>query len=258
MPARQDRRHHRGSRLNATAASGAALDAAIRVETPEGIELELQAAGLHARASAWLLDLLIRLMVIYVVAVVARLLGAVGASAYLILLFLIEWFYPVVFELSPLGATPGKRIVGLRVVMMSGLPVTTGASLSRNLLRAADFLPVMYAAGAVCVLVRSDFRRFGDLVADTIVIHAPRPVPSALPPDINPAPPARPLSRDAQAALVRLATRAGRINSERLDEVAALAAPSCGPARDSASVAGPELTRRVLGVAYWLLGGRRE
>jgi uncharacterized RDD family membrane protein YckC len=226
----------------------------LRVETPEGIELELQPAGLHARACAYLLDLLIRGAVLYIVAIVTALFGGLGVGFYLILLFLVEWLYPVAFELSPLAATPGKRVVGLRVVMTSGLPVTAGASLGRNLLRAADFLPLLYAAGAICVLLRSDFRRLGDLVADTLVVHAPRPASVALPKDIEPLPPLRPLDRATQSALVRLATRAGRINTERLDEVAALAAPACGPGLH----AGPELTRRVLGVGLGLLGGRRE
>jgi len=49
-----------------------------------------------------------------------------------------------VFELTPWGASPGKRAMGLKVVMDSGLPVTLAASLTRNLLRAADFLPFGY------------------------------------------------------------------------------------------------------------------
>ena len=254
MRARQDRRYDRGSRLNAGVADNGVLDPAFRVETPEGIELELQPAGLHARACAWLLDLLIRCMVIYIIALVTPMLAGLGVSFFLILLFLVEWLYPVAFELMPPAATPGKRLVGLRVVMTNGLPVTVGASLARNLLRAADFLPVLYATGAISVLLRHDFRRLGDLVADTLVVHAPRPASVALQQDIEPLPPLRPLGREAQSALVRLATRAGRINSERLDEGAAVAAPACGPELR----AGPELTRRVLGVGFWLLGGRRE
>jgi uncharacterized RDD family membrane protein YckC len=253
MPARQDCRHHRDLRLNSSAESTAALEPAIRVETPEGIELELQPAGLQARGCAWLLDLLIRGSVVYVVTIVAGLLGGLGMGLFLIMLFLVEWFYPVVFELSPLAATPGKRIVGLRVVMSNGLPITMAASFSRNLLRAADFLPVAYAAGAACMLLRSDFRRLGDLVADTMVIHVRQPVVNALPAGVEPVPPFHPINLEAQSALMRLATRASRINSERLDEVAALAAPACSPLVQP----GAALTRNVLGVGYWLLGGRR-
>jgi uncharacterized RDD family membrane protein YckC len=228
------------------------LDPALRVETPEGIELELQAAGLHARACAWLLDLLIRGGILYVASITAGLLGALGAGFWLIALFMLEWFYPTLFELSSAGATPGKRVLGLRVVMGDGLPVTPAASITRNLLRAADFLPFLYATGAICVLMRHDFRRLGDLVAGTLVVYVPKPVHHALLPGIEPQPPARPLSREAQAALVQLATRATRLNSERLDEVAALAAPACG----SAEPQGPALTRAVLGVAHWLMGLR--
>jgi hypothetical protein len=63
------------------------------------------------------------------------------------------------------------------------------------------------------------------------------------------------LAPEARAALMHLALRAGRINPERLDEVATLAAPACGqPA--AAARPDPVLTRRVLGIGYWLLGGR--
>jgi hypothetical protein len=60
----------------------------------------------------------------------------------LLALFLLEWFYPVFFELRS-GATPGKRAVGLTVVHADGTPVGPSASLLRNLLRALDFLPAV-------------------------------------------------------------------------------------------------------------------
>ena len=83
----------------------------------------------------------------------------------LVLLFAIEWLYPVVFELLPWAATPGKRALDLRVVMDTGLPVTPAASLTRNLLRAADFMPMLFAFGLLSMLLRRDFKRLGDLAA---------------------------------------------------------------------------------------------
>jgi len=230
----------------------ATLDPALQVETPEGIEISLRPAGLAARGCAWLLDLLVRASVLYAIAILARLFGRPGGAFYLIAAFLIEWFYPVLFELLPRAATPGKRVLGLRVVMGNGLPVTVAASFSRNLLRAADFLPLGYAVGAACVLLRADFRRLGDIVADTLVVHVPRAATAQLPEGIEPLPPAIALDAEAQGALVRLALRARTINAERLDEVAALAAPACATGLPP----GPELTRRVLGIGYWLVGGR--
>src|SRR5438874_1705011 len=70
------------------------------------------------------------------------------------------------------GATPGKKAMGLQVVMDSGLPVTPAASLVRNLMRAADFMPAGYAFGFACMLLRADFKRIGDLAAGTLVVYA--------------------------------------------------------------------------------------
>ena len=54
------------------------------------------------------------------------------------------------------------------------------------------------------------------------------------------------------AALIALAARAPRLTAARLDELAALAAVVSGDEGHS----GPQVTRRVLGVAQWALGRR--
>jgi hypothetical protein len=85
-----------------------------------------------------------------------------------------------------------------------------------------------------------------------MVVYQPR---AALRPafDDTPAlPPVRRLSLEDQAALAALAVRAPRLTIDRVDELAALAAPVSGDAGRS----GPEVTRRVLGVAQWVLGKR--
>lgn len=231
------------------------LDNVVRAETPEGILLELRPAGLQARCYAWLIDQLIRLLLMYGVFITLALGGFIaglGLSFWLIFLFALDWFYPVVFEIWGGGATPGKRMQRIRVVMDDGLPVTPAAALIRNLLRAADFLPALYGAAILCLLLRPDFRRLGDLAAGTLVVHAARaPRPLRLG-DLPPLAPAVPLTRAAEQALVALAARAPRLTPARLDELAALAAPVAG----MSGARGPEVTRRVLGVAQWLLGRR--
>jgi uncharacterized RDD family membrane protein YckC len=195
---------------------------------------------------------MIRLSVLYGVAVVAAFMGGIGVAFWLILLFAFEWFYPVYFELTPSGATPGKRAFGLKVVMDNGLPVTPAASVARNLLRVADFLPFGFGFAIVSMLVRRDSKRLGDLAAATMVVHEPRAVPRVVLDDVQPLAPAMPLPPEDQAALIALASRAPRLTPERLDELAALAA------RVSADEGrtGPDVTRRVLGVAQWVLGRR--
>jgi uncharacterized RDD family membrane protein YckC len=233
---------------------GNALDTVVTAETPEGILLELRPAGLSPRFFAFLIDWLIRLAVFYVVAIivgVARI-GGVATAGLLIFAFLLEWFYPVAFELSRSGSTPGKRVFGLRVVMDNGLPITPGASITRNLLRVADFMPFLFGAAIVSMLLRKDCKRLGDIAAATLVIHDTRAAPKIELTQVEPIAPARPLTPEDQAAVISLAARARTLTGERLDELAALAAPVSG----DDGRAGPEVTRRVLGVAMYLLGRR--
>lgn len=228
------------------------LDTVVSAETPEGIAIELRPAGLSSRCYAYLLDLLIRFGLLYAIFIGATMMGGFGIGLLLILMFLFEWFYPVVFELSRWGATPGKRAFGLKVVMDNGLPITPAASFTRNLLRAADFLPALYGFAIVSMLMRRDFKRLGDLAANTLVVYRAPPTAKIDESDIDPLAPAVPLSPREQAAVVTLAERAPRLTPERLDELAAIAAWVSGDAGSS----GPEVTRRVLGVAQWLLGRR--
>jgi uncharacterized RDD family membrane protein YckC len=224
------------------------LDTVVEAETPEGILLELRPAGLSARFYAFCLDWLIRLMLIYAGAMVAAFLGGLGLAFWIVL----EWFYPVYFELARGGATPGKMALGLKVVMDNGLPVTPAASITRNLLRTADFLPFGYAGAILSMLLRRDYKRLGDIAAATLVVHRPRAAPRITLETVAPLAPARPLAPLDQAAVIALAARAPTLTGERLDELAALAAEVSG----DRGYAGPQVTRRVLGVAQWLLGKR--
>jgi len=228
------------------------LDTAVAAETPEGILLELRPAGLAARFYAFLLDWLIRLVIAYAAGLASLFMGGFGAAFWLVFYFLLEWFYPVVFELGRSGATPGKSIVGIKVVMDNGLPVTPAASFTRNLLRVADFLPFMFGAAVVSMLLRRDSKRLGDLAAATIVVHQPQRPPKLKLDGVAPVTPAVPLRPSDQAAIVALAARAPTLTAERLDELAALASAVSG----DAGRAGPNVTRRVLGVAQWAMGKR--
>lgn len=229
------------------------LDSAITIETPEGIMIELRPAGIVARCYAYLLDFFIRFMIVSVAsAVLIPTMRGVGTALVLILFFAMEWFYPVMFELSRWGATPGKRTFGLKTVMDNGLPITPAASITRNLLRVADFIPAMFGFGILSMLLRRDFKRLGDIAAATLVVYVPKTVTKPKPLDIAPVAPSRSLSPQDQSALLAFAVRQSRLTSERLDELAAIAAPIADcPAEPS-----PVTTRRVLGVAQWLMGRR--
>jgi uncharacterized RDD family membrane protein YckC len=228
------------------------LDSVVAAETPEGILLEMRPAGLSARFCAFAIDLLIRIAILYATAFVTSLLGGVGMGFWLILLFALDWLYPIAFELSRSGATPGKRAMNLKVVMDNGLPITPAASITRNLLRVADFLPALYGFAILSMLLRPDGKRLGDLAAATLVVHLPRPAPKATLDMVTPLAPAYALAPRDQAAVISLAARAPTLTVERLDELAALASRVQGDEPRSTQ----EVTRRVLGVAQWLLGRR--
>jgi uncharacterized RDD family membrane protein YckC len=224
----------------------------VAAETPEGILLELRPAGVVVRFYAFLVDWGVRLVILYAAAVGNLLVGEIGFAFWLILLFVLEWLYPIVFELRASGASPGKRAFGLKVVMENGLPVTAAASVTRNLLRVADFLPFGFGCAIVSMLTRPDCKRLGDIAAATLVVHVRRDVARGVLNEVPPLAPVHPLGREDQAALIALAARAPRLTAARLDELAALAAVVSGDEGRS----GPNVTRRVLGVAQWALGRR--
>ena len=225
-----------------------ALDTRRIVETPEGVTLELAVAGPFVRAQAWIIDVVLRTLVTWLVAIPLTLLGRAGTGIFLLLLFLLTWAYPVVFEVFFGGATPGKRLFGLRVVHDDGTPVGLLASAVRNLVRAADFLPVGYALGLLCTVSRPDFKRIGDVAAGTVVVHegsGPRRHPSrpaaAVPPPV-------PLSVAEQRALVEFAERRTALSADRARELADLLEPLAGE--------GDRAVERLAGMAAWIEGRR--
>ena len=225
-------------------------DTLTTAETPEGIGLSLQPAGLVARTMAFLLDLLIRVGIDIGLSMALGMLGGLGAGLILLGIFCVEWLYPIVFELSRSGATPGKSALGLRVMMDSGLPVTPAASFTRNLLRVVDFMPVGYAFGIVSMLLNRESKRLGDLAAGTLVVYDRPMVMYDAPPAVEPLAPARPLNLREQAAIRSCAGRAKRLTPARLEELAQLAGPVLPPAERP----GAGASTRLLGVAQWLLG----
>lgn len=88
-----------------------------------------------------------------------------------LLLGLFSLLYYGLFE-ATLGGTPGKLVLGLRVVSETGAKPTTGAIVIRTLLRMLDGL-CAYAVGFIALLATGRRRqRVGDLAAKTHVVRA--------------------------------------------------------------------------------------
>jgi uncharacterized membrane protein SpoIIM required for sporulation/uncharacterized RDD family membrane protein YckC len=148
----------------------------LQVETPEHVTLDLEIAGVGSRALAALIDMLVlvgsALGVFIVLAIVAGFgvtIGSIGGALLLLGGFAVWTGYFILFEGLRQGQTPGKRMVGIRVVSDTGNAVSLSAAAARNLLRIADFLPPPYLIGALLVALHPRGKRLGDMVAGTVV-----------------------------------------------------------------------------------------
>lgn len=225
----------------------APLDTRYQIETPEGIDLPLRPAGLLPRVLAFAFDLGARGLLMGILLVPLALLGNIGIGLGSLLLFLVSWWYMVLFEVLNQGCSPGKQVMGLRVVQDDGTPIGWSASLIRNLLRFVDMLPFGYFLGAISCLQHPNFKRLGDLAAGTLVVY--RELPLARP-KVPQAPALRlpfALELSEQRAILNFAERQGELSAERVLELASvLATPlQVSPAR---------AVEQLNGVARGLLG----
>jgi uncharacterized membrane protein SpoIIM required for sporulation/uncharacterized RDD family membrane protein YckC len=158
----------------------------LEVETPEHVVLDLEIAGVGSRALAAIIDMIVLIGSLLGVMTVLAILGGYGLTvgrlggAILLLGGFVVWTgYFIFFEGLRQGQTPGKRAVGIRVVMDTGYAVTLSAAAVRNLLRTADFLPPPYLIGALLVALHPRAKRLGDMVAGTVVARD-RPAETAV------------------------------------------------------------------------------
>ena len=148
------------------------LDATVQVVTPENIAFEYRLAGPFRRLPALILDYFVRWFVEFLLFLgLAFTIGMVSSGLFMFLLmvltFAIDWFYGVVFETFMNGQTPGKYVMGLRVLSDDGRPIDGMQAALRNLLRVADLFG---GVGLVAMAMNSKYKRLGDLVAGTIVV----------------------------------------------------------------------------------------
>jgi uncharacterized membrane protein SpoIIM required for sporulation len=150
----------------------------LEVETPEHVMLDLEIAGVGSRALAAIVDTLILgagliggLVALGILVGFGFTFGRWGMAILVLGGFALWTGYFIFFEGLRRGQTPGKRLVGIRVLMDTGHSVSPGAAAVRNLLRMADFLPPPYFLGALLVAFHPRGKRLGDLAAGTVVVR---------------------------------------------------------------------------------------
>ena len=180
--------------------------------TPEGIKLPFTVASRGARIGALFLDLFfvqVSLIIVFLLLLwtftglfnfEGSLDNPTGAIEFIVVTWILLSFaarygYFLFFELGPRGATPGKRLLGIRVASRNGAELTAEAVVARNLIRDIElFLPVAFiqvapsgAAGSAGVagmiwfvifmaipLLNKNALRAGDIIAGTWVVESPR------------------------------------------------------------------------------------
>lgn len=173
------------------------------IETPEGVGVVVELADIGTRAAALMIDLTIIVCLALVGGllwhwVLTPIFGTHASTALLVLFsFFLRCPYFLCFELRWQGQTPGKRLLGLRVVDRRGGALSPTALAARNIMREVEvFLPVALVlspppnmsggtwwyssalvwAGifAVMPVFNRDRLRVGDMVGGTWVVSARR------------------------------------------------------------------------------------
>lgn len=172
------------------------MSSQIEYETPENVRLSYKPAGLGTRFSAWLLDMIILNVAMFILFIMFLFVGAAldevirpwarelseyfdsdgkadpeTVMAIMFGIMLIIWGFSsfVYFGLSELllrGQTIGKKAARIRVVRSEGFALDAVGIFVRNIFRVVDQLPPLW----LVPLVSGRSQRLGDMVSGTIVV----------------------------------------------------------------------------------------
>lgn len=148
-------------------------DHKLTIRTPEGVTFTLPLAGPVSRSLAWMVDAACVLAGFQVCSILVGLSGIISRdfsnAVSILIFFMLRIGYTIAIEWVWRGQTVGKRMLGLRVMDVSGLRLQPSQIIIRNLLRAVDSLPLFYLLGGLVVLASRNGQRLGDIAANTIV-----------------------------------------------------------------------------------------
>jgi uncharacterized RDD family membrane protein YckC len=165
------------------------VERSVTVRTPEAIAFYYELAGLGSRFLALCVDTVVQVAVLIALLTLGvastrgvtatasslhisqRTLGSTLAAAIVLTIFVLFYGYFIVFEKMWNGQTPGKRLLGIRVVRDGGYPVELGASIIRNLIRLLEFAFGFYCLSVISMVLSSENKRLGDYAAGTIVVR---------------------------------------------------------------------------------------
>lgn len=148
------------------------LDLTIEVVTPENIEFDYEICGPIRRLFAFTLDWIfvsVALLALHFflsifigllsftgllvsLAPLVEFMWAVYQAATVVSWLIIIWLYGCVFEIWWNGQTPGKRLLGLRVMSYTGKPINAVQAVFRNFFRGVDMFPLVPLGAVLYVM----------------------------------------------------------------------------------------------------------
>ena len=147
----------------------------ITITTPQNIELEFEPGSLGDRIAGAVIDDLI--MAGYALTMFSFFSfanfksGNAAVSIFLaVLLALPVVFYNLASELLLNGQSAGKKVMGIRVISLSGSQPSFSQYLIRWVFRLVDFTASFNAAAVVFVAATEKKQRLGDLIAGTVLV----------------------------------------------------------------------------------------
>jgi uncharacterized RDD family membrane protein YckC len=146
------------------------------IVTPQGVVLDLEAAGIGYRGAARLIDAFgFIVLAIGGITLSETILpsGSLINIALLIMFLVLLFFYPAISETFWRGRTVGKAVLGLRVVTLEAGPIGFREALIRSLFQLVDF-GTFGVAALLSGMTTDRSQRIGDVAAGTFVVREPK------------------------------------------------------------------------------------
>jgi uncharacterized RDD family membrane protein YckC len=147
----------------------------LAINTTQNVNLDYKLVSVGERILAFLIDLLIFSVYLYIVQVISDLMGMAISDNWTVfglqqLLLLPVMFYSLYMHILFNGRTVGKMVLKTRVVKIDGGPVHWSNYLTLWMLRIVDIWIFSGSVGLLSILFSERRQRVGDFAAGTVVI----------------------------------------------------------------------------------------
>jgi uncharacterized RDD family membrane protein YckC len=149
----------------------------LTINTTQNIKIEFKTASIGERMLASILDVIFKglyLMLIFYIVSELRIVQAFSDDwsrmAVIVLIASPALFYSLFFEVIMQGATPGKKIMRIKVIKIDGYEATVIDYATRWVMRLVDFWIGSAAVGLITIVCTDKSQRLGDILGGTAVI----------------------------------------------------------------------------------------